>query len=194
VVLPPDDLERALLGAGHGDGDALAVLWRAHQARLLRYVRGRGVEDAEDVTTQVWIDAARGLPRFKGDANDFRRWLFTIAHRRIVDERRRAARRAALWPIAPEVSPGADVAFDERDALDRALATVALLPDPMREAVLLRVVADLSVDDAAAVMGRQPGHVRVLVHRGLRRLEGLLVAGGDGAVTLPVPQTMKGST
>ena len=61
-------------------------------------------------------------------------------------------------------------AFDEVGALDRALALVRRLPPDMAEAVLLRVVADLAVDEVAQVMGRREGHVRVLVHRGLRKL------------------------
>jgi RNA polymerase sigma-70 factor, ECF subfamily len=191
VVTTPDEIERALLGARDGDRHALAVLWRAYQAPLLRYVRGRGVDDAEDLTTQVWIDAARGLHGFEGGGDDFRRWLFTIAHRRVVDERRRWARQMTSPVAAPGVSPGADAEFEVGDALNRALGLVALLPDPMREAVLLRVVADLSVVDTAWVMGVRSGHVRVLVHRGLRRLERMLTADDDRAVTLWERQAMK---
>ena len=193
MLAEPGDLERALVRARDGDPEALAVLWRAHQPRLLRYVRGRGIDDADDVATQVWIDAARNMRRFRGGGDDFRRWLFTIAHRRIVDELRRRARRGVVPHSATPPSPGADTDFDERDSLTRALLLVARLPDPMREAVLLRVVADLSVDDAARVMELRPGHVRVLVHRGLRRLERALSDGTGGPVTPARPQTMKGS-
>lgn len=188
------DVERALLRVRQGDLEALEVLWREHQAPLLRYVRGRGMVDAEDVTTQVWIDVARGLRGFAGSGDDFRRWLFTIAHRRLVDERRRWARRAAAPVVAPESSPGADAELDARDALARALAIVARLSDPMREAVLLRIVADLSVADTAQVMGLRAGHVRVLVHRGLRRLEQLLAVERGEAVTQLERQTIEGST
>jgi RNA polymerase sigma-70 factor, ECF subfamily len=193
VVTTSEEVERALLRAREGDGHALAVLWRAYQAPLLRYLRGRGLEDAEDTSTQVWIDAARGLGGFEGGGDDFRRWLFTIAHRRAVDERRRSARQKSLPVVAPEASPGADAEFEASDALGRALGLVARLPDPMREAVLLRVVADLSVADTARVMGVRPGHARVLVHRGLRRLERMLAAEDDPAVTRWERQTMKGS-
>jgi RNA polymerase sigma-70 factor (ECF subfamily) len=179
--------------ARSGDREALATLWRTHQPRLLRYVRARGVADADDVATQVWIDAARNIARFRGDGDDFRRWLFTIAHRRVVDERRRAGRRREAALPAASPSPGADTAFDEQDSLARAIALVKHLADPMREAVLLRIVADLSVDDTARVMGLRAGHVRVLVHRGLRRLEALL---GDQrhAVTDGDAPTMERST
>ena len=168
----------ALDAAGRGDAQALAVVWRAHQPLLLRYLRGRGLDDPEGLTTQIWIDAARNLPAFRGDGDDFRAWLFTIAHRRVVDARRQASRQVAAASLdelhetaGPAMTPGADDAYDDQAAGQRALDLVASLPDSMREAVLLRVVADLSVAETAAVMGVSAANVRVLVHRGLRRLE-----------------------
>ena len=51
---------------------------------------------------------------------------------------------------------------------------IASLPSDQGEAVILRVVAGLDVSRVATIMGRSPGSVRVLCHRGLRRLEGML--------------------
>jgi RNA polymerase sigma-70 factor (ECF subfamily) len=174
----------ALVGARRGDGEALATIWRAYQPALLRYLRGRGLDDAEDLTSQIWMDAARNLAEFEGGPDELRRWLFTIAHRRVIDQRRRAGRRPSRVLAAtdddlpgPSCVPGADDAYDEHAALERAVTLVATLPDAMREAVLLRVVGDLSVVDVADVMGTTAGNVRVLVHRGLRRLEQHLSAG-----------------
>jgi RNA polymerase sigma-70 factor (ECF subfamily) len=156
-----------------GDREALGALWRSHQHLLLRYFRGRGSTQPEDLASQVWIDVAASLHRFSGDSDAFRRWLFTIARRRQIDSVRRSARRPE------DLDPGAGVdlpdasgtrAFDEIGSLDRAIALVRRLPPDMAEAVLLRIVADLAVDEVAEVMGRREGHVRVLVHRGLRKL------------------------
>jgi RNA polymerase sigma-70 factor, ECF subfamily len=192
VPTTPEDVGRAIAEARGGDGDALAVLWRTHQPQLLRYLRGRGAADAADLTTQVWIDVARNLDGFRGeDVDDFRRWLFTIARRRLIDDRRRASRRRAVEPLAAgraeATAPAnsADVDYDERDSLTRALALVARLPDQMRDAVLLRHVGDLSVADAAEVMGLRAGHVRVLTHRGLLLLERMLTEEAEDAVTRP---------
>jgi len=189
VPTTPGDIGRAITGARQGDADALAVLWRAHQPLLLRYLRGRGAHDAADVASQTWIDTARSLHRFEGDADDFRRWIFTIARRRLIDVRRREGRW--LGTRRPDDTvPGADDTFDERDSLSRALALVARLPDKTRDAVLLRYVADLSVADTAAVMGLRAGHVRVLTHRGLQQLEQILAAETGEVVTLPILPTM----
>ena len=193
--LPPEDLARTLAAARSGDGAALEALWRAHQPRLLRFLRGRGVVDAEDVATQVWIDAARNLGRFRGDGDDFRRWLFTIAHRRVVDGHRLAARRRAALSVEStrvEAAPGADEEFEAHDSLTRAVTLVARLPAQMRDVVLLRIVGDLSVADTAAVMGLRPGHVRVLMHRALVRLEREVASRDAEVVTLAVRESMKG--
>jgi RNA polymerase sigma-70 factor (ECF subfamily) len=153
-----------------GQRDAFADLWRTHQAPLLRYLRARRMASPEDVASQVWIDVARSIERFEGGADDFRRWLFTIAHRRSVDEVRRAVRQTYTPAARVEHAVGADIEHDRMDALDRAIAMVSSLPGDQAEAVMLRVVNDLAVADVAAVMGISEGNVRVLVHRGVLRL------------------------
>ncbi len=163
-----------LEGARLGDREALADLWRTYQAPLLRYLRSRRTPSPDDVASQVWIDVASSIGRFEGGDDDFRRWLFTIAHRRSVDQIRKAVRTSAPASAfamrAADHVAGADAEHEEHDALDRAIALVATLPDDQAEAVMLRVVNDLPTADVAAVMGTSAGNVRVLVHRGLTRL------------------------
>lgn len=167
-----DDLMRRAAG---GNPEALAELWRTHQHLLLRYFRGKGMADPEDLASTVWLEVASGLSRFEGDLEDFRRWLFTIAARRRIDDIRSTKRRAARLEQAPVDTrpPDEPAAEDEAEraaALDAALALVRGLPADQAEAVLLRVVADLGVGEVATIMGRTEGAVRVLVHRGLKRL------------------------
>lgn len=167
------EFEDWLALASQGDSHGLAQLWRAFQPLLLRYFRGRLPDVAEDLASTVWIDVARSLPAFDGDEDGFRGWLFTIAHRRLVDEHRRRERQPARADgEAPDIVANDDVegaAF----SLDGALALVRRLPPDQAEAVLLRVVADLDVTAVADIMQRSEGSVRVLVHRGLQRLAAL---------------------
>lgn len=168
-------MEEVIRRAQAGDRDALAELWRSYQHLLLRYFRGKGVPDPEDVASVVWIEVASGLVRFEGGEPEFRRWLFTIAARRRIDDMRSTRRRSDRLEreqqlfVAPDSSIPADV-VERSDSLDTALAAIRTLPPDQAEAVLLRVLADLSVAEVAAIMGRREGAVRVLVHRGLKRL------------------------
>lgn len=170
-----ETVEEVIRRARDGDPEALGQLWRTYQHLLLRYFRGKGMAEPEDLASTVWVEVASGLGRFEGDEPSFRRWLFTIAARRRIDDIRMSKRRADRIdrvPIdeRPQHAPSAGDEAERGAALDAALAAVRSLPPDQAEAVLLRVVADLSVTEVAEIMRRSEGAVRVLVHRGLKRL------------------------
>lgn len=156
-----------------GDKDALTVVFRAFQPALLRYLRGRLPGAAEDLAAQTWLDAVRNLGSFAGGAEEFRRWLFTIGRRRLLDELRRRGRRPEEMMAAPPDEARPDDELHAGDELAAALALVRRLPPDQADAVLLRIVAGMDVGQVAEVMGHSEGAVRVLVHRGLRRLRAL---------------------
>lgn len=164
----------ALAGARRGEDAAFALLYRDIQPALLRYLRGMSVELAEDAASETWLEAARSLDGFEGPEAAFRGWLFAIARRKLIDRVRYEARRpSATWDDVDEVGPiQRDIAEEvvELDDTERALALVRTLPSDQAEAVLLRVVAGLDYPVVAEVMERTTGAVRVLVHRGLKRL------------------------
>lgn len=169
------EMEDVIADAKQGDADALGQLWREYQHLLLRYFRAKGMPEVEDLASTVWVEVATSLHRFEGSEPDFRRWLFTIAARRRIDDIRSIKRRerdAERQRHSDDdlVTPSASDEGDRALGLDRALEMVSCLPPDQREAVTLRVIADLSVTEVAAIMGRREGSVRVLVHRGLKRL------------------------
>ena len=173
--------------ARRGDRDGLAELWRAFQAPLLRYLTTKRMQSPEDVASRVWIDVASSIGRFEGDDDDFRRWFFTIAHRRSVDEVRRSIRHDKLVNTVDDAvtADGADDDYDCATALNRALALLSALPPDQAEAIMLKVVNDMPISDVASVMSTSEGNVRVLVHRGLSRLR------RKNVVTKSHPATMK---
>src|SRR4051794_23429170 len=111
-VVQDDDLAAALKAAIDGDEAGFAVLWRALQPAVLRYLRVVIGGAAEDVASETWLQAARDLHRFEGDAYGFRAWLFRIARHRALDERRRATRRPEhpAGSLEAAVPPAGDVA------------------------------------------------------------------------------------
>ena len=169
--------------AARGDEDAFGRLWRDLQPRLLRYFRVVSPAAAEDLASETWLGVVRGLDRFEGNEPAFQAWVFTIARHEVLDWRRRAAGRPtgalperALAERAAPDDPAADAV--EGFSTRAALAMLAILPADQAEAIVLRVVAGLGVDRVAAIMGKRPGTVRVLTHRGLRRLAERLGDGG----------------
>jgi RNA polymerase sigma-70 factor, ECF subfamily len=147
---------------------------------LVRYLRNQGSDVADDVASEVWIAVARNLPRFVGDEVGFRRWLFTIARRRLIEAWRKQAHRPTIAAPAerldgPGSPPGQDdpasLVVDQLSAREAIDAVVAGLTPDQAEVVVLRIVAGFDVAEVAAIMGRSPSSVRVLCHRALHRLK-----------------------
>jgi RNA polymerase sigma-70 factor, ECF subfamily len=193
---PAPDLAEAVHAAQRGDEDAFRLLFRTVQPGLLRYLRvlvGGGPEDAEDIASEAWLQIARDLGSFSGDADGFRGWAATIARNRAMDHLRRVRRRpVADLPVeylaelaAAEDTEGSAVALV---STADALALISRLPPDQAEAVLLRVVVGLDAEGAAQVLGKRSGSVRMASHRGLRRLAKLLEQGGGRSAGIPAQQ------
>ena len=135
---------------------------------MLGYLRGHGAPDPEDLLGEVFLRVARDFRRFRGDAAGLRRWIFTIAHHRLIDDRRRRARRPVSHDgAAPEVPvpPPAEPVDPEL-----LMALQELTPE-QRHVVTLRFLGDLSLEDVARITGRNVGAVKALQHRALEQLE-----------------------
>jgi RNA polymerase sigma-70 factor (ECF subfamily) len=176
-----DDLDWALDAARRGDEAGMAALWRALNPPVLRYLRVVVGQAAEDAASESWLQAAREIRQFRGDAAGFRVWLFRVARHRALDELRRSARRredpaglGAGTERAARDDPAGEAV--ERMATEQALRLIAALPAHQAEAVMLRAVLGLDVAQSAEVLGKRPGAVRVAAMRGLRRLAAVIEA------------------
>ncbi|MFJ7194165.1 MULTISPECIES: RNA polymerase sigma factor [unclassified Streptomyces] len=174
------ELTAAVLAAQDGDEDAFRTVYRAVQPRLLGYIRTLvGEPDAEDVASESWLQIARDLDRFSGDADRFRGWAARIARNRALDHLRMRGRRPAIGGDESELSERpaeSDTAGEAMEALatGRTMSLIAQLPQDQAEAVVLRVVVGLDAKSAAQTLGKRPGAVRTAAHRGLKRLAELL--------------------
>ncbi|MDX3245364.1 RNA polymerase sigma factor [Streptomyces sp. ME18-1-4] len=180
------ELTAAVLAAQNGDESAFRTVYRTVHPRLLGYVRTLvGDLDAEDVTSEAWLQIARDLERFSGDADRFRGWAARIARNRALDHIRMRGRRPAIGGDETELTSRAgesDTAGEAIEALatGRTLGLIARLPQDQAEAVVLRVVMGLDAKTAAETLGKRPGAIRTAAHRGLKKLAELL---GDDAET-----------
>jgi RNA polymerase sigma-70 factor (ECF subfamily) len=176
-VSSSDGSDSRIERARRGEEDAIGALYAELAPGVAGYLRGSGVRDVEDLVGDVFVSMIRGLAGFRGDEAALRRWVFTIAHHRLVDELRKDAVRAAHPPgdergtVLPE-----DLYDQVLDRIDAAPAVSALahVTREQRDAVLLRSVVELSVADTAAVLHKTPGAVKTLHRRALAALTRLV--------------------
>jgi RNA polymerase sigma-70 factor (ECF subfamily) len=137
---------------------------------VLGYLRGRGARDPEDLTGDVFVKVTEGLGAFRGDRAALRRWVFTIAHNRLVDEFRLA--RPSVETVSADPP---QAATDDEMPLDaEVLEALTTLTEEQREVVVLRFIADVPLKDVARIVGKRLGAVKMLQARGLATLATVL--------------------
>jgi RNA polymerase sigma factor (sigma-70 family) len=146
--------------------------------QVANYVRLRGAAEPEDLTSEVFLAVFERLAAFEGTEAGFRSWVFTIAHNKAVDARRRLTRRP--WTEVDDTDlpdrPGGDVETEALAALEtgRVYALLAELPDVQRDVLLLRIIADLTVAQVASALNKSPGAVKQHQRRALAHLRNRL--------------------
>jgi RNA polymerase sigma factor (sigma-70 family) len=178
---PDPVFDELLAGARAGAASACRALYDAYAGRVLGYLRLRGAEDAEDLTSEVFLRVFTRLHDFRGDESGFRGWVFTIARSALIDEHRSRGRRPTTVELT-EAIPDALVAGDvEADALrrledDDVRELLNELTPDQRDVLALRIVADLPIEQVARILRRSTLTVKSLQHRGVaalrRSLEG----------------------
>jgi RNA polymerase sigma factor (sigma-70 family) len=185
--------DRTLRGARRGRQRAWDAIYRDLAPPLLGYLRSQRAPDPEDLVGEVFVEVVRSLHRFEGDEAGFRSWVFTIAHRRLIDARRASLRRPVELAPAEELEPTLPPADDEPFLLERAgteevLTLLDRLGDDQREVLVLRLVAGLTTAEVAEVTGRSTEAVKGLAKRGLARLRVLVGEGPTTAEATPGAQ------
>jgi RNA polymerase sigma factor (sigma-70 family) len=158
-----------------GSPPACQWLYESVAGRVAGYLRAHGSREPEDLTSEVFLRVFDHLRDFAGDEAGFHSWIFTIAHRQLIDEHRRQGRRPQTVELSEPVTESASGGNAESDALraieDHNLVDVlALLAPDQRDVLTLRVVADLTVEQVAEVLGKSRGAVKSLQHRGVAAL------------------------
>jgi RNA polymerase sigma factor (sigma-70 family) len=163
-----------LAAAQAGAAWAFEVLYRDLAAAVTGYLRLHGAAEPDDLASETFIGVFTGLAKFSGDEDGLRAWIFTIAHRRLVDDWRRRSRRPQLADEPGDLTThvGGDVEDDvlERIGADTVQELCGTLPEDQRSVLLLRILADLTVEQVAQVMDRSVPSVKALQRRGLRTL------------------------
>lgn len=158
------DSDEDLIGRyARGDAAAFAALYRRHEMRVWRYLE-RNVGNratADELMQEVWFAVAREAPRYRPTAR-FTTWLFTLARNRMLDAIRGSRTQVSLESLGRDAAPVAGQLATEPalaplaavEARDRAAAlrkAIAQLPGEQRDALLLQIEGDLSVEEVASI-------------------------------------------
>ena len=174
-------IARLVSRAQEGEAAAFGVLYEEHEGRVFRYILARTgqVELAEDLTQEVFVRALDSIGQYSDRGYQFSSWLLRIAHNLIIDHRRSAAEKHPSVEL-DEAQPASDddpvAEVEKREQIARVLKAVPGLTPGQREVISLRFGAGLHLAEAAAVMGRSLGAVKMLQHQAIAKLRRMLGA------------------
>ena len=175
--------ESNLIGrARQGDQEALSGLFSRNWQPVYRLIclKTGNVDDAQELAQETFLKAFRALPDYRDVGASFKAYLSRIALNLVTDYWRKKGRTLQTVDLADYQEPAAGtdhqpeiqaIASETRQAITGA---VALLPAEQRQAVELRIIAGLSVQETARIMEKSEAAVKMLQQRGLKNLRRLL--------------------
>ena len=174
MPLGEESFDSVLEAAKSGAEWAWAALYRDLAGPVTGYLASRGAPEPEDTASEVFLNVARGILRFSGDEASFRSWVFVIAHRQLIDDRRARRRR----PVVTELTPGleGEGGNSEGEAIEH-LVTEELriafeeLTEDQRDVLALRMIGGLTSQQTAEVMGKRIGAIKALQRRAVVALQ-----------------------
>ena len=156
-------------------------LYRSHLRDVYSYAYYRvgNHHDAEDLTEQTFLQAYRHFERAQdeSDGRPLRPWLIRIAHNLAANLYRDRSRRPQTpiddTTILSAVHTTEDL-VEGRDELARIIEGIHELPDERREALIMRFALGMDNREIARAMGKTDGATKVLLHRAIKQLEGIV--------------------
>ena len=180
-----------------GDSGAFAQLYDLYAPRVLSYLRyhlgARGAADlAEDLAADVFLKVLEKLPTYRHRGAPFSAWLYRVAHNRLIDYRRAAARRQGvpLEACAEVGDPSAPRALEGALAHDRLARVLTGLTPDQRRVIVLRFLQDRSVAYTARLLAKHEDAVKQLQVRALRALRRALTRAEGGLPGRPADSAM----
>lgn len=151
-----------------------------HAPTVRRFLLSRTADHdlADDLTSETFLRALRGIHSVRDRGREVRAWLVTIARNAMLDQHRSMARRREITvaDIDPESrsQPSPELHVEGTLLREELLRSLAQLGTEQGRCLVSRIIEDRSVETTAAAMGRTPGAVRALQYRACRRLRELL--------------------
>ena len=175
---PDPAFQHVLESAQAGAGWAFTRLYKSLAPAVTDFLRAQGADDADDLTSEVFIKVFTGSGSFAGSEAQFRNWVFTIARCRLIDARRAKTRAHDAQASRggsrhDEQGPTSAAAEDEALAglaAERVAELLDQLSPGQRDVLALRFIARMSVEEVAGALAKQPAAVKALQRRALATL------------------------
>jgi RNA polymerase sigma factor (sigma-70 family) len=158
--------------------DWLTATIARHEGRLILYAQRILAGDlarARDVVQETFLKLCR-TPRAEVTGHEAA-WLYTVCRRTALDVKRKERRMTFIADNTtvtadslPSPTPDPALATEQSDSAAEILRSLNHLPDPQREALLLKFAHNLSYKEIAHVTGHTVSNVGFLIHTGLKTL------------------------
>jgi RNA polymerase sigma-70 factor (ECF subfamily) len=178
-----EDFQELSSRAVQGDDAATERLLKLVHRMVRRYCRARlarfpGADHtADDVAQEVCIAVLSALSRYRDEGRPFEAFVYRIAANKVADAQRAFYRSAiphAEIPDMPETAPGPEELAEQSSEAQRVREMLSVLPENMRELLVLRVAVGMSAEETGRALGMSAGAVRVAQHRAMQRLRAML--------------------
>ncbi len=175
--------EETLVEQAKSDMQAFGILFDAYYGKIFSYALRRvaDVPLAQDITSEVFLKALRGIARFKWQNLHFSAWLYRIAGNEIADFYRSARRQrclsAELSYSMGDADEGAEAELvrleaelREQQALLKMQRAVSALPANYQEVIALRFFEKKQLKEIGEILDKQEESVKTLLYRGIAKL------------------------
>jgi len=175
---PPPNERDLIERAQQGDKSAVSILYEAYVQGIFQYISYRVESDtvAEDLTGDVFLRMVRGLAEYKYTGAPLGAWLYRIAANRIADYYRENRYGTAIAISEETESDSSDLFSDMAQKEEQTHLREALqsLSEDYQNVLILRFIKDMPHAEVAEAMGKTESAVRIMQHRALKALAGVL--------------------
>lgn len=173
-----EDEEIIIKRAKGGEAEAFGLLYDHYLPPIYRFVlfRVNHREEAEDITHQTFLKAWERIEQYEPQGHPFGSWLYRIARNTVIDTHRKSNPHVGLDEVASHLTEKESQPdlLDAKIEWEILLGAISELKEIEQEVLFLRFVEDLSHEEAARVVSKSEGAVKLIQHRALKNLKSIL--------------------
>jgi len=167
-----------------GDSSAFGALYDHYHGMIYRFVivKVGGREEAEDITHQVFLSAWQNVRTYKHQGHPFSSWLYQIARNQVIDHYRSKKAEVSIDKVDPEYFAAPAIAHFDLAAkleMEKVREAMQTLKQEYQDVIILRFIEDVSLKEAAAILNKSEGAIKLIQHRAVKELKKILGDSGS---------------